>query len=147
MRMKRPKYNPVQQQLIAEKILSISQQVYDKVKMDRPDEDEHFYLATTWLRRFFRDKRAYLLGDRLSDEELDRLSWTETMQFSILDPPDSIRALGLHMIYKECPREYLKYVREYNKLMEPVTEARENETFMDIYRQKNPRIVMRSEEQ
>ncbi|MEE9584673.1 MAG: hypothetical protein V3W51_04250 [Candidatus Brocadiales bacterium] len=145
--MKRSKYNPVQQQLIAEKILSISQQVYDKVKMDRPDEDEHFYLATAWLRRFFRDKRPYLLGDRLSDEELDRLSWTETMQFSILDPPDSMRALGLYMIYKECPREYLKYVREYNKLMEPVTEARENETFMDIYRQKNPRIVMRSEEQ
>lgn len=141
------KYNPVQQQLITEKILSISKQIYDKVKTERPDEDEHFYLATTWLRRFFADKRPYLHGDKLSDEELGNMSWTETMQFAILDSPDSIRALSLYMVHKECPREYLKYIKEFNKLTETVVEAKKTGTFMDVYKQKNPRIVMKSGQQ
>lgn len=147
MRLIGSKYNPVQQHHITEKILSVSKQIYDKVRMERPDEDEHFYLATTWLRRFFSDKRAYRHGNKLSDKELGNMSWTETMQFAILDPPGSIRALSLYMVYKECPREYLKYIKEFNKLMEPVAETKKNGTFMDVYKQKNPRIVLRSEQQ
>lgn len=141
------KFNPFQQRIITEKILSVSKQIYDKVKEERPDEDEHFYLATTWLRRYFSDGRAYQQGDKLSEKELGKMSWTETMQFSVLDPPDSLRALSLYMVYKECPREYLKYIQEYNKLMGPVTKANENGTFIEIYKQKNPRIVRKSEQQ
>lgn len=139
------KYNPFQQQVITKKILSVCKQIYERVKQERPDEDEHFYLATTWLRRFFSDGRAYMQGEKLSQEELGKMSWTETIEFSILDPPHSIRALSLYMIHKECPREYLKYIKEYNQLMAPVTEANKNGTFMEVYKQKNPRIAMRSE--
>lgn len=145
MAFKRSGLDPAQQQVVTKNILSITRQIYDKVKEERPDEDEHFYLATTWYRKHFEDKRPYRQGDPLLEGELDRLSWTETMQFAILDPPDSIRVLSLYMVYKECPREYLKYVQEYNELMEPVTTALEDDTFMEVYREKNPRIVMRSE--
>ena len=147
MGFKRSRLNPVQQQVITKKILSITRQIYDKVKEERPDEDEHFYLATTWYRKHFKDKRPYQQDDPLLEGELSRLSWTETMQFATLDPPASIRALSLYMVYKECPREYLKYVQEYNKLMEPVMTALEDDTFMEVYRGKNPRIVMRSDQE
>lgn len=60
--------NPFQQRAITQKILSICKQIYEKVKHERPGEDEHFYLATTWLRRFFRDGRAYMQGEKLSKE-------------------------------------------------------------------------------
>jgi hypothetical protein len=146
MRMMRPKYDPFHQAAVAKKLLSLTSEIYEKVRSERPDEDEHFYLATTWLRRFFSGKKAYQYGERLSDEELGNLSWTETIDFSILTPPNSLRAMSLYMVYKECPKEYLKHVKEYNTLMTLVTEVKKNGTFMDFYKQMNPRIVMKSQQ-
>lgn len=146
MRMMRSKYDAFNQAAVAKRILSITSEIYEKVRSERPDKDEHFYLATTWLRRFFSCKQAYQHGKKLSDEELGNLSWTETINFSILTPPNSVRAMGLYMVYKECPKEYLKHVKEYNTLMALVTEVKKNGTFMDFYKQMNPRIVMKSQQ-
>ncbi len=147
MALIRSKYEAHHQAAVAKRILSITSEICEKVRSERPDEDEHFYLATTWLRRFFSCQRAYQHGERLSDEELGNLSWTETMDYSILWPPHSVRALGLYMVHRECPKEYLKHIKEYTALMAPVTEAKKNGTFMDIYKQMNPRIVMKSQQE
>lgn len=147
MRSKRPMHEAFIQKELTDKILSVCKQVYHIVRQECPDEDEHFYLATTWFRKHFRDKRPYRQGEELSEAELGEVSWTETMQFAILEPPDSIRAMSLYIVHKECPREYLKYVNEYNRLMKPVKAAGDHEGFMEVYRLRNPKIVARSEQE
>jgi hypothetical protein len=132
---------------LAEDIIKAMEKTYWRVKKEKPGEDEHFYLASTLLRRFeVRKKLGQDLGLLNHKESLNLIVFNETMTFSILDPPESIRALSLYIVYKEVPSEAYRYEDEFNKIMEPVLKMEENGTFMSIYRKKNPTIAKQMSE-
>jgi hypothetical protein len=132
---------------LAEDIVKANEKTYWKVREERPGEDEHFYLATTLLRRFeARKKLGQDLGLLNDKENLNLVTNSETMSFSVLDPPKSIRALALYIVYKEVPSEAYRYEEEYNRIMEPVMRMEENGTFMDLYRKKNPNMAKQMDE-
>jgi len=140
---------------LAEDIIKANEKTYRRVRKERPGEDEHFYLATTLLRRFL--TKLEVTGKtlpsleklKLEQEEKQQaekhqsniIAWNETRLFSVLDPPNSIRALALYIVYKEVPSEAHRYEEEYNRIMEPVMKMEKDGTFMDIYRKKNPNIA------
>jgi hypothetical protein len=132
---------------LAEDIIKANEKTYWKVREERPGEDEHFYLATTLLRRFeARKKLGQDLGLLNDKENLNLVTNSETMSFSVLDPPKSIRALALYIVYKEVPSEAYRYEEECNRIMEPVMKMEENGTFMDLYRKKNPNMAKQMDE-
>ena len=142
---------------LAEEIIKANEKTYWKVRDERPSEEEHFYLASTLLRRFearkqlgqnilANMKQKYGFSSEDEKEMLSMIAFTETRLFSVLDPPDSIRALALYIVYKEIPSEAQHYEEEYNKIMEPIMKMEEDGTFMDIYRKKNPNIVKQMDE-
>lgn len=125
------------------------EKTYWQFRKKQPNQDEHFYLANTWLHRY---KNTRLTRDQLdtlgiSDfktkkqqhDAKELAAWTETRQFAILDPPDSYRAMALFIIYKEFGGgAALHYEQEFNRIMSPVMEAQENGSFDKIYEEKNP---------
>jgi len=68
---------------------------------------------------------------------MNLIAYQDTFNFSILDPPKSIRALALFIVYKELPKEVVKYALEYSEIMEPFVESNQNNTFLLIYKKKN----------
>jgi hypothetical protein len=142
---------------LAEDILKANEKTYWKGRSERPGEDEHFYLSTTLLRRL--EARKQLGQDFLSSakqrfglspkdekEMLNIIIAAETRLFSVLDPPDSIRALALYIVYKEVPSEAHRYEEEYNRIMGPIVKMEEDGTFMDLYRKKNPNMAKQMDE-
>jgi hypothetical protein len=87
-----------------------------------------------------RRRAGVLVGiDSITEEQMSILSYTETHQFAVLKPPDSIRALALFILYKEKPRLISKKLsNEYSKLVIPIFEAKEKEIFTDWYERTNP---------
>ncbi len=134
-----------------------NEKTYWKVRGERPGEDEHFYLDTTLLRRFEARKQlgqnllysvTQKYGLSLKDEKemLNMITAAETRLFSVLEPPDSIRALALYIVYKEVPSEAHRYEEEYNKIMGPIMEMEEDGTFMHLYRKKKPNMAKQMDE-
>jgi len=141
---------------LAEDIIKANEKTYWRVRSERPGEDEHFYLDTTLLRRF--EARKQLGQDFLSSakqkhglspknekETLNMITAAETRLFSVLDPPDSIRASVLYVVYEEVPSEAHRYEEEYNRIMGPVIKMEEDGTFMDLYRKKNPNMAKQTD--
>jgi hypothetical protein len=68
----------------------------------------------------------------------------ETMQFACVAPPNNIRALGLHFVFKDSPYIIQKYPRfslEYARLMAPVMAATANGSIEALYRRFNPQMA------
>ena len=142
---------------LAEDIIKANEKTYWIVRSERPGEDEHFYLDTTLLRRFAARKQLgqdfissvkqeYGLSPKDEKEMLNMIAAAETRLFSVLDPPDSIRALALYIVYKEVPSEAHRYEEEYNRIMEPIMRMEEDGTSMDLYRKKNPNMAKQMDE-
>jgi hypothetical protein len=142
---------------LAEDIIKANEETYWKVRSERPGEDEHFYLGTTLLRRFEARKRLgqnflsgvaqeYGLSPKDGKEMLNMITAAETRLFSVLDPPDSIRALALYVVYKEVPSEAHRYEEEYNKIVGPIMKMEDDGTFMGLYRKKNPNMAKQMDE-
>ena len=142
---------------LAEDTIRANERTYWKVREERPGEDEHFYLATTLLRRFearkmlgqdpyAHMKQKYVISPEQEKEMSGMINYSETRLFSVLDPPDSIRALALYVVYQELPREAHRYEEEYNRIMGPVMKMEEDGTFTYLYRKKNPNIAKQMDE-
>lgn len=122
--------------------IKVTEDSYWKLKRSNPGLDEHQYLASVYKHR--RNISSKLGKTNNVDQELlDTYSYSLTYLFSILPPPDSIRALALHIIYQENPQDLQKspeLISEYNKLTEPVHKLLENnpERFIDEYKKRNP---------
>ena len=68
----------------------------------------------------------------------------ETYLCSCVEPPLCARALGLYFLFKEHPHvveKYPKFAKEFDELIKPVLEARNNGTIDDLYRQYNPNMA------
>lgn len=80
---------------------------------------------------------------------MNLLALTETHLFSVLDYPNSIRALGLYMVYKERPdiiEKHPEFEAEYGRLIEPVLRAQQDGTFLEWYKRKNPKLAAQMRE-
>ena len=115
------------------------------------DEDEHRYLIDTLL--FIHEKRQTLrsfferelgLGER--EAMWHSLAFNETMLFSVLDYPASIRALSLYAVYKRRPMQSYQYEEVYDKIMTRIVQMYEAGTFIDVYKVKNPKVMKETSE-
>jgi hypothetical protein len=123
------------EKLTVEKLIQAVERAYSDLRQKNPDRDEHWLLANTWLSRYGSSQEA-----REKGAEWARFNaYKDTVEFSLLNSPESVRVLALYLAFKELGEEPLKnYEREFFRLMEPVVKSKENRTFLEDYRQKNP---------
>jgi len=119
----------------AEELVKSVEQTCLDLRQKHPDQDEHWLLANTWLERYGSGEEAKEKGD----EWARFTAYKDTCEFSVLEPPQSMRALALFMVFKELGETTAKqYESEFFQLMEPVMRSREKRVFIDEYKQKNP---------
>lgn len=126
-------------------ILKYFEMNYHEARDTQSNADEHQYLANTLL-LILEEKKNLDTAERelgLWDKETmwNSLALNETMLFSVLNYPESIRALSLYAVYKRVPTQSYKYGKEYDKIMAPVIEMYENATFIDVYKNMNPIVT------
>jgi hypothetical protein len=120
-----------------DKIIESVEKTYSGLRRDHPDRDEHWLLANTWLERYGATREAKHKGPEVTRF----IAYKETHQFSILEPPESIRALALFLVYKELGAAAEPYGAEFARIMEPVLQVRADCCFFERYKQRNPRTV------
>lgn len=117
-----------------EKIIESVEKTYSALRRDHPDRDEHWLLANTWLERYGATREA----KRKGPEVMRFIAYNETHQFSILEPPESMRALALFVVYKELGAAAEPYAPEFGRMAEPAWRAMAEGRFFERYKQKNP---------
>ena len=119
----------------AEALIKSLEQTYSDFRQKHPDRDEHWFLANTWLEKYGSGEEAKEKGA----EWAKFTAYKETVEFAILEPPKSIRALSLILVFREMGEEEAKqYESEFFRLMEPVVKSKENHVFTDEYKKRNP---------
>jgi len=117
-------------------LIAILETTYSVLRESNPDRDEHWLLANTWLTRYASLEQATSRGN----EWTKFVAYNETLQFSILETPRSIRGLALLLVYKELGEEQvISYATEFAQLMEVIMKSREDYTLLDEYKKRNPR--------
>jgi tetratricopeptide (TPR) repeat protein len=141
----------------AEQLISLLENTYWNLRKEFPDQDEHFYLARTLFMPFA--ERA-----KIGQNPLDYIikvwkieipdyfvetwkthwegfttyfSYAETKIFSVLNPPDSIKALCYFALHKEFLKESYRYNKEFHEIMFPILKMTSND-FSKLYKGKNP---------
>ena len=128
--------------LQSEELIALLETTYHKLRESNPDRDEHWLLANTWLTRYSSSKQAKKKGTSWAKY----VAYGDTLLYSVLETPKSIRGLALFLVYKELGEEQvIPYSTEYSQLMGAVMESRENNTFLDEYKKRNPRIWMENQ--
>jgi len=120
----------------AENLMKSLEQTYSDLRKGHPDRDEHWFLANTWLRRYGSTEEAKQKGPEL----MKFIAYKDTHQFSILEPPRSIRGLALFLVYKELrEQQAMYYTSEFSQIMEPIIRSRARYEFLQKYKERNPR--------
>lgn len=118
--------------------------IYYDLRTEYPDREEHWYLANTWLKIYGSTKEAKQKGPEL----VKFIAYKDTHQFSILEPPNSIRGLALFLIYKELgEQEARHYGIEFSQIMEPIIRCKEKHIFLDKYKERNPRTWIENQKE
>lgn len=118
-----------------EDLIKSLEETYSNLKSNNPDKDEHWFLANAWLARYGNWKVAKQRGVKLTKYN----AYTDTFQYSVLDPPKSIRGLALFLVYKELgEKEAEAEAEEFSQIMESIEKIRERGSLMDKYKQRNP---------
>lgn len=128
----------VNREVMGEELVAVHEKVYRQAERMHPDAEPHMLLAEVWLTHM----AAY--GKNPLDQMMQTLSFSETMQFACVPPPNNVRALGLYFIYKERPdilQAYPKFGVEFGSLMKPVFKAMENGSIDELYQRYNPRMA------
>lgn len=119
----------------SEELIQAVGKVYSDLRQKNPDRDEHWLLASTWLER-------YGCGEEAKEKGAEWARFTaykDTIEFSMLDSPDSARALALFLAFKELGEDAARrYEREFFQLMQPVMRSRDSRLFIEEYKKKNP---------
>jgi len=120
----------------AQKLIRAVEEVYYDLRRSYPEQDEHWLLANTWLRRYGSTKEA----KRQGEAGARYVAYRETLQFSILEMPKSVRAMALFIVARELgAKESLYYASGFAALTEPIVSSKESGEFLDRYRERNPR--------
>mgnify|MGYP001030709307 FL=1 len=113
---------------------------YADLYRQNPHQDGHWLLANTWLKRYGNSAQAVERGA----EWTEFIALKDTMQFSVLEFPASVRALALFLVYKElAPKYSLYYWSDFHLLMEEVFRLKENRQFYQMYKFRNPQTFAR----
>ena len=127
----------VSPQAMGEEVVDAQYRTYQAAAIRTPQAEPHELLADTLLARWAAK------GINVNNEEVQGHALTETLLFACLPPPTCVRALGLYILHKEqpsviglCPN----FGVEYEVLMRPVHQAKEDNTILDLYRKINPRL-------
>jgi hypothetical protein len=119
----------------AEKLIQSVENTYYELRLYNPDRDEHWLLANTWLSRYGGTKQAKNKGQ----EKINFIACRDTLNFSVLLSPESIRGLALFLVYKESGEELAKYyVTEFNLIFEKVMMYKDKSIFLEKYKEINP---------
>ncbi len=119
----------------AENLIKSVEQTYFDLRKRYPDQDEHWFLANAWLERYGSGEEAKQKGA----EWARFTAYKDTCEFSILEPPESIRGLELFLVFRELGEQQAKYYEnEFFQMMEPVLKSKKSNVFFDEYKQKNP---------
>lgn len=130
--------------VMGEEIVDTQVRMYQQFKQSNPHLEEHELLANVWRSR--RKALELSISQKTDDETLNQLAFTETHLFSVLDYPNSIRALGLYIVYKERPDiigKHPEFQAELDRLLKPVFRAQDDGAFLKWYQRKNPKLVAR----
>jgi hypothetical protein len=123
-------------------LIKTLQEKYFKLKEQNPDQDEHWLLANTWLEMYGSTEQAKQRGA----EWASLTAYKSSCQYSILEPPKSIRALALSLVYEELGEwPAINYAIEFDELTEPIRESKESNTFLDKYKQRNPQTWQKNQ--
>ncbi len=120
---------------------------YCKARETHLNEDEHQYLIDTLL--LIHERRKTLpsamreLGLWEKETMWNSLAFNETMMFSVLDYPASIRALSLYAVHKRIPMQSYQYEEKYDSIMSPIVKMYDAGAFIDVYKVKNPTVMKR----
>ena len=107
---------------LAQNIIKANEDTYYHCKKSYPNKNEHDYLAMTYAAR--RRAGVAVFNDRINEEQISLLAYSETHQFAVLEPPKSIRALALYILYKERPNLITDSHRdEFSVLLDPILKA------------------------
>lgn len=123
---------------------------YSKARQTHSNEDEHQYLVDTLL--LIHERRKTLpspmreLGLWEKETMWHSLAFNETMLFSVLNYPESVRALSLYAVYKRIPLQSYQYEGKYDRIMTPIVKMYEAGTFIDVYEVKNQKVMKRMDE-
>ena len=119
----------------AENLIKSLEETYSDLRKSNPDKDEHWFLANTWLKRYGSGEEAKEKGA----EWAKLTAYKESYQFSILEPPKSIRGLALILIYEELGEQQAKhYESEFSQIMEQIVKSKGKNGFLNEYKQRNP---------
>ena len=123
--------------ILAENIIKANEDSYYTLRTNHPGKNEHWYLAHTYVTR--KQAGAIVERQRFNEDELIIEAFSATKDFSVLDPPDSIRTLALYTLSIERPDILANILAdEFVRLMHPVYDSQEKGTFEDWYKRKNP---------
>ena len=119
----------------AEKLIKSLEQTYFGLRKKHPDQDEHWFLANTWLERYGSGEEAKQKGAGWARFT----AYKDTCEFSVLEPPKSIRALALFLVFREQGEQPAKYYEsEFFQLIEPIVRSKASRVFLEEYQQRNP---------
>ena len=119
----------------SKELIQLLEQIYNDLKIQNPDKDEHWLLANTWLTRYGSWKASKQKGPKLTRY----IAYTTTFDYSLLDSPRSIRGLALFLAYKELgDKEAEDGAKEFAQITESLEKIKEGNKLMDVYKQKNP---------
>jgi len=110
--------------------------MYEKSQQQQPHEEPHVWLGNVWLGR-----AKSVHGVNIDDPKMLKVALYETYLCSCVEPPLCSRALGLYFLFKEHPQiieQHPKFAEEFDRLIKPVTEARDSGELEALYRKYNP---------
>lgn len=124
--------------VLIEEIIIKQEKAYALQRKMYPSMEPHEHLAQVWL------SRMASLGEDTYNKKSVKEAFSVTDDFSCVPHPKCIRALALHIVYKEFNRAIEnnpKYKIEYEMLMAPVYEAKEKGFRLALYAKHNPNLV------
>ena len=128
----------VDSEVCGEEMIATQIKCYATEVARNPSSEPHAILFDMW------GGRMYARGRFQIDQAVKTKAYVDTSMFACLPFPDNARALGLWFIAEERPdiiQQYPKFNAEFLRLMAPVYQTVEDDTFFELYRKHNPTMA------
>jgi hypothetical protein len=127
----------VDRKFLGKEIVKKQIEIYYQQRNLYPDQSPHIHLAQVWL------SRQAARGSNINTQEMQSLSYTETLLFACIPHPRCAEALGLYILYEErpdIPKDFPEFAMSYIKLLGPVIETKEKGNLEQLYQKYNPNM-------
>ncbi len=119
---------------LADQTIATTEVVFQKMKRTMPGDNQHAWLAETWL------NRMKARGEEVTNMAMRKRAFDETFVYACVEPQQCFRGLALSFLNEENPifvKKYPDYWREYTALVYPVMEAIKTDKAKYLYRKYN----------